>query len=250
MNKTIYQITYMSDFHDFFESHNITIIYWGILRENINESINQFKESISQNRPIIVLMNYSAVRPLGHFRVITGYNQTGFFMHDPWYNEPYFGPNLFFNYSFFEILWKTQDSWVIILEEKPIEPSIIIGDGGVSNEMTTVGKSETVWYRVEYGFSFESFDNSTGTLLMNGEPMMWSNIKNRWERTFAFDDPISLTMEITGVNDEKYGITSFDDLVGPQSIEWKQAGIPGFPLEALALGLFFTALFLWMKKRT
>ena len=30
----------------------------------------------------------------------------------------------------------------------------------------------------------------------------------------------------------------------------KPRGIPGFPLVALTLGIFFTVLFLWMKKRT
>lgn len=249
MNKTIYQITFMSDFDDFFENHNITVIFCRVLRENFNESVNKFKESISQNRPIIVLMNYSiSAESPGHFRVITGYNQTGFFMHDPSYQEPYLGPNLFFNYSLFETLRKARGNWITVLEEKPIEPSIIIVEGGVSNEKTIIGKSENVWYRAEYGFSFESFDNSTGNLLMNREPMMWSSINKRWERELAIDKPISLTLEITGVNDEKYGITLFDDRVGPLSILWKRRTVFGFPIESVAIGLIFVILVIWIQR--
>ena len=65
-------------------------------------------------------MWYNTSNETGHYRVITGYNQTGFFLHDPWdekrWGGQYSGPNLFFDNALFEKLWTNHNNWVLILE--------------------------------------------------------------------------------------------------------------------------------------
>jgi hypothetical protein len=71
-------------------------------------------------------MWYDTSNETGHYRVVTGYDQTGFFMHDPWdkklWGGQYSGPNQFFDNALFEKLWIYHSNWVLILESgKPYD---------------------------------------------------------------------------------------------------------------------------------
>jgi hypothetical protein len=59
-----------------------------------------------------------------------------------------------------------------------------------------------------------------------------------------------MTFEVTGIIDETYGLTSLNDVTGKQTIEWKSAGIPGFPYGAIVLGILLSAAVLMNSKRT
>jgi hypothetical protein len=138
LNTTINELAYTQYFNLPFEEVGIDIIFDGDMADNSEEAIVSLKENISLNRPAIVLMNYSLTSEIGHFRVVTGYNQTGFFVHDPWDNKfgenypNYSGPNEYFNNKLFAKLWdapKNVTNWAIILcsrEEIPEFPSWII----------------------------------------------------------------------------------------------------------------------------
>lgn len=248
MNTTIYNLTYTNFLDEPFKNRNITIIFQGNFPNNFTVSIQQLKENILLNRPIIVLTWYDPLpNSTGHYRFITGYNKTGFFFHDPWNFTPYYGPNLYFNNSMFKKLWSYFDNWGIILESRPIELKIKIFDGGVSNNVTHVRKSETIWFKAEYEFTFETFDGSKGILFVNSEPMEWSSANSRWEKEYISEDPKIISFEVTGVRDDKYGSTTFFDGVSPLSIEWKRRGIPGFPYEAIALGIIVVILVSWWR---
>jgi len=80
-------------------------------------SLEQLKSYIDQNIPLILLMWYSHHHVSTHYRVVTGYNGTHIFLHDPW-NKPlwtgtYGGPNLAFNYSAFMDLWSYYSYWAL-----------------------------------------------------------------------------------------------------------------------------------------
>jgi len=122
-------------------------------------------------------------------------------------------------------------------------------DGGVTNGESKVKESETVWFKAVYEYDNEVFDGSKGTLDINGESGLWSENNQRWELVYAPDEPISMTFEVTGINDELYGLTSLNDIAGKQTIEWKSAGIPGFPYGAILLGFLLSAAVLMNSKR-
>jgi len=135
-------------------------------------------------------------------------------------------------------------------EVKCIWDRIKIVGGGVSQESTIVKNSETVWFKAEYEYDSEIFDGSKGVLYVNGEPLEWSSATSRWEKEYVSDKPQTISFEVTGVQDERYGLSTFDDMVGSLSIQWKQQGIPGFPHESIILGIMVGILLLWwLKKR-
>jgi hypothetical protein len=85
--------------------------------ENQAMNLAQLKSYIDQDKPLILLMWYSAYHVSTHYRVAIGYNETHVFLHDPW-NKPewggsYGGPNLAFNYTAFLDLWSYWNNWAL-----------------------------------------------------------------------------------------------------------------------------------------
>jgi hypothetical protein len=80
-------------------------------------SLEQLKSYIDQDRPLVLLMWYSDHHVSTHFRVVTGYNETDVFLHDPWNNVTwggaYGGPKLVFNYTYFLDLWSYWFNWTL-----------------------------------------------------------------------------------------------------------------------------------------
>jgi len=89
------------------------------LSNDFNVALSRLKGNTSQNFPAIVRTWYDeqakAKGEMTHARVVTGYNSTGIFFHDPW-DEP----NEFLNYSTFSSLWKTNSGyWAFIVKQEP-----------------------------------------------------------------------------------------------------------------------------------
>jgi len=250
MNVTLFEGTYINYFTDVLERKNITVILCCGLPRNFTLSNKMLKNHIMQDRPIIVSMNYTlSNNSTGHFRVITGFNETGYFLHDPWYTKPYYGPNVFFNYSLFETLWAARNYEGLIIESSWFDHYVYIFDGGVSTSSTSIGKSEVIWFKAEYGFTFEDFNGSTGILYVNGEPMIWSTVDERWEKSYSFDKPTTINFQVSGIDDEKYGVTFFNNIVDPLSISWKKKGIFGLPVEFIIglLAIIFIILLIFIE---
>lgn len=85
--------------------------------ESFNMDLTQLKSHIDQDKPLILLMWYSTTHVYGHYRVVTGYNETHVFLHDPWNNiiwgGRYGGASLALNYSTFLDLWSYYDNWTL-----------------------------------------------------------------------------------------------------------------------------------------
>lgn len=83
--------------------------------ESHGMSLAQLKSCIDQDKPLILLMWYSGFHVSTHYRVVTGYNETHIFLHDPWNNVTwggtYGGANIAFNYTAFLDLWSYYDYW-------------------------------------------------------------------------------------------------------------------------------------------
>jgi len=85
--------------------------------EAFDMDLTQLKSYIDQDKPLILLMWYSEYHVSGHYRVVTGYNETYVFLHDPWNNVSwggrYGGPNILFNYTMFLDLWSYSGNWAL-----------------------------------------------------------------------------------------------------------------------------------------
>ena len=99
---------------------------------------------------------------------------------------------------------------------------IVIVDGGVSKEITSIGRMEAVWFKALYEYDKEPFTGEDGVLYVNGEPMIWSSHDEIWKYTAVREEPGSIIFEITGVDDRKHGLTTIEDLVGGLTIEWQR----------------------------
>lgn len=122
MNTTIYEYTYTNYVSQPFQSRNITVIFDGHLDNNFSDALHQLKQNISLNRPSVLLMWYDTNNQFGHYRVATGYNQTGLFFHDsvsPDGYRFYSGPNIFLDNTLVEKLWAYYDNWALILQSGP-----------------------------------------------------------------------------------------------------------------------------------
>jgi hypothetical protein len=85
--------------------------------EAYDMDLMQLKSYIDQDKPLILLMFYRIGSPYGHYRVVTGYNETHIFLHDPW-NKPLWGGRygcayIAFNYTAFLDLWLYSGNWAL-----------------------------------------------------------------------------------------------------------------------------------------
>ena len=79
---------------------------------------NDLKELVSSDFPVMLLMWYDTSHACGHFRIIKGYNDTTnvFIAHDPWYSDPYHGPDVNFNQTtLVDNLWTQWYRWGTVI---------------------------------------------------------------------------------------------------------------------------------------
>lgn len=78
---------------------------------------SDLKNLVAAGYPVFVLTWYDATHRSGHFRVLKGYddNTSDFIVHDPWYDPPYYGPNVHFKQTFFvDDLWTKFNRWALL----------------------------------------------------------------------------------------------------------------------------------------
>lgn len=102
-----------------FKDRGFSEYYNQSLSNDFSIALSHLEGNISQNFPIIVKTWYNeqakAKGKITHARVVTGYNSTGVFFHDP--SD---GPNEFLNYSTFSSLWETDSGyWAFIVKQEP-----------------------------------------------------------------------------------------------------------------------------------
>jgi hypothetical protein len=95
---------------------------------------------------------------------------------------------------------------------------INIFDGGVSEETSNIGNMETVWFKARYEYDGEEFTDQNGVLCVNNVPLSWSSHDGQWKYSTTLDEPGRIVLEVTGVEDNKYGLTVINDEVGPLTI--------------------------------
>ena len=85
--------------------------------ETVGMNLSQLKNLIDHDNPLVILTWYSEFHVSTHYRVVTGYNETHVFLHDPW-NKPewggtYGGANICFTHAEFLDLWSLSGNWAL-----------------------------------------------------------------------------------------------------------------------------------------
>jgi hypothetical protein len=142
-----------------------------------------------------------------------------------------------------------------------------ITPGGSSHQITTVGKTEEVWFNAVYESDNTLLNGTNGVLYLDTyeydlnteawnlktatEPMSWSVANNRWEKSYSFDSQGSRNFTVSKVDDKLFNLTTMQNLAGDTTITWLAGGVSlgssGMPFWAivsiaLTLGFGMTAI--------
>jgi len=119
MNTDINHTTQWRYAHIPFDKRGFYDYYNESLSRDFNKALSSLKGNVSQNFPAIINTWYDERAKqegkVTHARVVTGYNASGIFFHDP-----ASGRNRFLNNSAFSDLWKTDMGyWSLIIKYQP-----------------------------------------------------------------------------------------------------------------------------------
>jgi len=119
-----------------------------------SSSIEELKEYIDEGFPVIVLQKYSKSNPRGHFRVVIGYDDRGFIVHDP-----DLSPGIHIDYALFAELWKPGSTFETINWSMVVLPEGVWQQlsGQLYSKMDNIINFTSVAERV-YGLSREEIN--------------------------------------------------------------------------------------------
>jgi LPXTG-motif cell wall-anchored protein len=111
-----------------------------------------------------------------------------------------------------------------------------VTDSSVIDDVVQAGSLITVWLKAEYEYDSALFDNTGGTIFLNGEPMTWSNQNSRWEYNATSNILGPQMYEVTAVDDESFGLTTFRNQNENMEIIWDKIEVTKTEFETSALG--------------
>jgi len=107
----------------------------------------------------------------------------------------------------------------------------------VIDDVVQVGSLQTVWLTAEYDYDSVIFDDTRGTIFLNGESMMWSSQNSRWEYNVTSSILGSQVYEATAVDDESFGLTAIRNQDMSIDVTWDKIEITETEFETNALGV-------------
>jgi len=125
--------------------------------------------------------------------------------------------------------------------------TIIIFDKGSSASDISIGESVTVWFKAEYEYNNESF---SGLLWINGSAASYSDANKRWEYQYTATNPGTVTFEVTGVSDRKYGLKTLNNVIGFQQVNVHGAFPWWIPEVVGIVGIAIAIGYVLKKRRT
>ncbi|MCW4016045.1 MAG: hypothetical protein NWF06_06730 [Candidatus Bathyarchaeota archaeon] len=122
------------------------------------------------------------------------------------------------------------------------DPSIVwdrvkVTDSIVVDELVQAGSQKTVWLTAEYEYDSVIFDDSKGTVFLNGEEMTWSSQNLRWEQTVTSNALGPQTYQATSVDDQSFGLTTVQNQDTSIDITYDKTEITKTEMETNDLGV-------------
>jgi len=123
---------------------------------------------------------------------------------------------------------------------------IIIFERGVTPSSVDVGEWVTIWFKAAYEYDNENF---YGLLFVNGSATSYSDTNERWEYSYKATTLGTITFEVTGASDKRYGLKTVNDVAGAQAVTVK-APFPWWIIgAALTVGIASIIAGYFLKKR-
>lgn len=132
-----------------FEERGFSGYYSQSVSDDFSQALISLKGNVSKNFPAIIKIWYDeqakSEGKITHAVVVTGYNSSGIFVHDPWYE-----PNRFLNFSAFSSLWETDSGyWAFIIQREPkfdliVEVKDFFGNAIPDVQLTLRGESNYI----------------------------------------------------------------------------------------------------------
>jgi hypothetical protein len=107
----------------------------------------------------------------------------------------------------------------------------------VIDDVVQAGSPQTMWLKAEYEYDSVIFDNTRGTIFLNGAPMIWSSQNSRWEYNATSNIVGPQMYEVTAVDDESFGLTTIRNQNENIEIIWDKIEITKTEFETNALGV-------------
>ena len=120
---------------------------------------------------------------------------------------------------------------IIIWDRINVTDSVVIGD------VVQTGSSQTLWLKAEYDYDSVIFDNTRGTIFLNGEPMNWSSQNSRWEYNATSNILGPQTYEATSIDDRGFGLTTILNQDEKIEITWDEIYVTKTEIETNSLGV-------------
>jgi hypothetical protein len=123
-----------------------------------------------------------------------------------------------------------------------IDPLIIwdrvnVTDQIVVDGIVQAGSAKTLWLTAEYEYDSAVFNDTGGTIFLNGKPMTWSSRDSRWEYTATSNVLGPQVYEATAADDKRFGLTSINNQDGSIEISWDKIEITETEFETNGFGV-------------
>ena len=122
-----------------------------------------------------------------------------------------------------------------------VDPFIIwdrinVTNVAIVNGVVPTGTLQTLWLTAEYEYDSKTFDESKGTMYLNGKKMIWSNQNKRWEQTLTSNVLGPIAYENTTVDDKTVGLTSINKNGMVTTIMWDRVALAKVEFDSMAIG--------------
>jgi hypothetical protein len=122
-----------------------------------------------------------------------------------------------------------------------VDPFIIwdrinVTDMAIVNGVVPTGTVQTLWLTAEYEYDSKTFDETKGTMYLNGKKMIWSNQNKRWEQTVTSNVLGPIGYEASTVDDKTVGLTSINKNGMVTTIMWDRIALAKIEFDSMAIG--------------
>lgn len=120
---------------------------------------------------------------------------------------------------------------------------INVTDMAIVEEVVPTGTVQTLWLTAEYEYDSKTFDETKGTIFLNGKKMIWSTQNKRWEQTVTSNFLGPIEYDVTTVDDKTVGLTSINKNGMVITVIWDRIAVAKIEFDSMAIGEMVSRIF-------